>query len=399
LADSRLARWGENPLRHPTAIIPEVQTLMDLLLLVPRDLAAAAGFEFAAPNDVIKFMWQIARNRDLIEDLRPEHMEEARSRLSSDPEIALTCFVTGTMPRDDATRASDPFFRDMYRLTQESESVSPVVLECDRFLRTLVRDQPDLVIRNVDSHMPAISPTLNDGVVNTVRQIVNPGRREEVGEFVVADHADVLGHYDRQDALIGGRPYNAGLFHSGGAFGDDEFFGVYRRVAQAILKTIPGAPPKRKSLSWTWCRSSRCDARQDPRGWKSPTTSPALFGGYPHLLRLQHIFLVLFISDAGRTLEWNWRDDQGSVRHVHHQDVMVSALLGLSQGCAVQFVLACRERLTDRLGVTLVEPTVRLARLTVVLALLSVFVSACRIVIVTACLNQIRAAPITTSAG
>src|SRR5256712_2307173 len=241
LADSRLARWGENPLVHPTAILPEARTLLDLLLLVPRDLAAAAGFEFAAPNDVIKFMWQIARNRDLIEDLKPERMEAVRARLTSDPEIALTCFVNGTMPRDDATSPSDPFFRDMYRLPHGSESVSSVVQECDGLLRTIVQEQPDLVIRSRQSHMPTISSTLNDGVVNTVRQIVNPGRREEVGGFVVADHADVLGHYDRQDALIGGKPYNAGLFHSGAAFGDDEFFGLYRRVAQAILRTIPGA--------------------------------------------------------------------------------------------------------------------------------------------------------------
>ena len=241
LADSRLARWGENPLLHPTAILPEVQTLIDLLLLIPRDLAAAAGIELAAPNDVIKFMWQVARNRDLIDDLKPERMEAVRARLSLDPEIALTCFVTGTMPRDDATRPSDPFFRDMYHLTQGSEAVSPAVSDCDRFLRTLVQEHPDLVIRSEEGKMPPISPTLNDGVVNTVRQIVNPGRREEVGGFVVADHADVLGHYDRQDALIGGRPYNAGLFRSGAGFGDDEFFGLYRRVAQAILKTIPGA--------------------------------------------------------------------------------------------------------------------------------------------------------------
>ena len=83
--------------------------------------------------------------------------------------------------------------------------------------------------------------TLNDGVVNTVRQIVHPDKPEEVSGFVVADHADVLGHYDRQDSLIEGSPYNAGLFHSGAGFGDDEFFKLYRRVAQAILKTIPGA--------------------------------------------------------------------------------------------------------------------------------------------------------------
>jgi pimeloyl-ACP methyl ester carboxylesterase len=241
LADSRLARWGENPLQHPTAILPEARTLLDLVLLVPRDLAAAAGFQFAAPNDVIKFMWQIARNRDLIEDLKPERMEAVRARLSSAPEIALTCFVTGTMPRDDATRPSDPFFKDMYRLTQGVEAVSYDVLKCDGLLRTLVQEHPDLVIRSGESQMPVVSPTLNDGVVNTVRQIVNPDKATEVGGFIVADHADVLGHYDRQDALIGGKPYNAGLFHSGAAFGDDEFFGLYRRVAQAILKTIPSA--------------------------------------------------------------------------------------------------------------------------------------------------------------
>jgi hypothetical protein len=82
---------------------------------------------------------------------------------------------------------------------------------------------------------------LNDGVVNTVRRLVNPEQPHEIGGFVVADHADVLLHYDRQDALIGGKPYNAGLFHSGAAFGDDEFFKLYRRVSEAILRVIPGA--------------------------------------------------------------------------------------------------------------------------------------------------------------
>src|SRR3989442_10451000 len=81
--------------------------------------------------------------------------------------------------------------------------------------------------------MPAISPTVNDGVVNAVRQIVNPGRREEVGGFVVADHADVLGHYDRQDALTGGEPDNARLFHSRGASGATRCFGSTRGVGGA----------------------------------------------------------------------------------------------------------------------------------------------------------------------
>jgi len=241
LAESRLARWGENPLRHPTAIFPEMRTLVDLLALIPRDLAATAGVELAAPNDVLKFMWQVARSRKLIEDLKPRDMEAVRKRLAPDPDIALTCFVTGTMPRSDKTRPSDPFFRDLYGLTEGSAGVSPEVEKCERLLRELLQKDSELVIRSGQSKIPPLSPTLNDGVVNTVRQLVNPDRPDEVGGIVVADHADVLGHYDREDALVGGKPYNAGLFHSGAAFGDDEFFALYRRVAQAILRVVPVA--------------------------------------------------------------------------------------------------------------------------------------------------------------
>jgi hypothetical protein len=79
-----------------------------------------------------------------------------------------------------------------------------------------------------------ITPTLNDGIVNSVRQIVRPNP-DEFGGFIVADHADVLGHYDHQDALVGGKPFDAGLFHSGAGFGDTQFFELYRTVAEIIL--------------------------------------------------------------------------------------------------------------------------------------------------------------------
>jgi hypothetical protein len=59
----------------------------------------------------------------------------------------------------------------------------------------------------------------------------------------------VLGHYDRRDAIVGGRPYNSGLFHSGAGFGDDEFFALYRRVARAILRAIPGRHREREAPS------------------------------------------------------------------------------------------------------------------------------------------------------
>jgi pimeloyl-ACP methyl ester carboxylesterase len=254
LADTRIARFVENPLRHPMAIFREAGTILDLIRIIPRDLLFAAGVEVAAPNDVLRFVWQAIQHRDLIADLRPANMEDVRARLVPDPLIALTCFVTGTRPRHDSDRPSDPLFVDLYRLTEGSPTVSPAIDDCERFLDELLRDQPDVVIRGSDGKMPAMSVTLNDGLVNTVRQIVSPGRPEEVGGFVVADHCDVLGHYDRKDTMIGGKAYNAGLFHSGAAFGDDEFFGLYRRVAQAILKTIPCAqrddePPELRMLA------------------------------------------------------------------------------------------------------------------------------------------------------
>ncbi len=50
----------------------------------------------------------------------------------------------------------------------------------------------------------------------------------------------LVGHWCPPEAT----PYNAGLFHNGAAFGDDEFLELYRRVAQAILRSIPGGLPK-----------------------------------------------------------------------------------------------------------------------------------------------------------
>lgn len=43
------------------------------------------------------------------------------------------------------------------------------------------KPNPEFVIRSDKSKLPPISPTLNDGVVNTVRQIVNPDEPGEIG--------------------------------------------------------------------------------------------------------------------------------------------------------------------------------------------------------------------------
>jgi len=244
LADSWLAYWGENPLLWWGAYVPEaVKFGYHLLRLLPEEAPAIARLQLAHPRDVISFLGRVAFNRTLIAELRPAHMEALRPALAPEPEVVLTCFVTATEPRDAGERPSDAFFKQMYGLTRgDGGEVAPPVQGCMRLLDDLIRRRTDLVVCSDRKRIPPrIDAELNDGVVNTARQLVDPSAPSQVGGFVVADHADVLGHYDRQDSLIAGESYNAGLFHGGAGFGDDEFFTLYRRVAQAIVKTIPGA--------------------------------------------------------------------------------------------------------------------------------------------------------------
>jgi len=254
LADSRLARFGENPLRHPTAIAPTALTLFHLLAVLPREAEATLGLQVARPNDVLKFLFQIVRHRELIADLRPVHMAQVRSTVRHDPSIPLTCFVTGTVPRRGGGE-SDPFFRDLYGMTADGSAhvgsdVGSAVLDRNRRLLTAaLAGRGDAVIVGPEGRVPAaVDLRLNDGIVNSARQLVDGAEPGQFGGFVVADHGDVIGHYDRQDDLIDGAPFNAGLFHSGARFGDDQFFELYRRVANAILRAVPrpvdSAPPR-----------------------------------------------------------------------------------------------------------------------------------------------------------
>ena len=107
-----------------------------------------------------------------------------------------------------------------------------------------IQQHPENVICNPLTPLPQeIDGYINDGIVNTACQLVDP--KSTIGGFVVADHADVMGHYDQQDALVEGTVLNAGLFHSGAGFGDDQFFKFYEGIANAILQRIPQARKRR----------------------------------------------------------------------------------------------------------------------------------------------------------
>lgn len=241
LAESWIAYLGENPFVHPLSAPRVIATAVHLLGLLPREIAFA-GLQTAQPLEVAKFLLQIARNRDLIDDLRPARMEALRARMVPRHDVPLICFVTGTTPRSDKVRPSDPFFCDLYALTRDSgPRPHAEVTQGARMLEDLLTAQPEIaIVSELAQELPEVDPGMNDGVVNTARQLVDPDEPSQVGGFVLADHADVLGHYDHRDALIEGAPLNVGLFHSGAGFGDDQFFTLYRRVAQGIVSIVSG---------------------------------------------------------------------------------------------------------------------------------------------------------------
>src|SRR5262249_54810993 len=166
LAESRLAHWGENPLRHPGALLPEARTLLHLALILPREAAALVGLELVSPNDAVKFMVEVARHHELIADLRPAHMERLRATLEPDPGVSLTGLGPGRGGGGAGARASDPFFGALWGLTADGDGSGPpsaVVERGGRLPRRVVKSRRGLVTRSECGEMPAvIDVRLND---------------------------------------------------------------------------------------------------------------------------------------------------------------------------------------------------------------------------------------------
>lgn len=108
-------------------------------------------------------------------------------------------------------------------------------LEAARHDRRVIAGDPSLLPDPFDAAM-------NDGVVNSARQLIDPSDPHELAALVVGDHFDVVGHYDR--ALFVTDPKTgetkeenkiAGLLHSASAFRDDQFFNLIEQMADAML--------------------------------------------------------------------------------------------------------------------------------------------------------------------
>jgi pimeloyl-ACP methyl ester carboxylesterase len=233
LADAPLANLLAEPVKHVEVLPSLARPLLNLsrLILQQGDAPAIGTYMLQNLPDSAQFLWDIAVHRGLIRDLAPRTIQGVRASATCSRPVVLRSFVT-VVPE---SASADPFFRDLKALTDDTTR-SPTDALLQRSTDVLQR----AAAKAIQSGGIAIKfdECSNDGVVNSVRQLLNPDDPHELAGIVVGDHGDVLGHYDRSDSLVSGRSLNAGLFHSGAGFGDDQFFELYREVARVLVEAI-----------------------------------------------------------------------------------------------------------------------------------------------------------------
>lgn len=221
-------------LSHPKAseLVPFLKASTPLLSLAGKDITTIRTILDLSPKqwpDVWRFLFSVLRHHELLDELRPDAMGSLRASVTADPRIALTCFATGADVQTGPDRTSDAFYTELHSFGCDGAPSRAVEANLARFASA----PESLWIRSPVTPALHVTPNANDGVVNTARQLLDSA---ELGGVAVADHADVLGDYDRID-IATGEPMNTGIFRSGAEFGDDQFVELYVRVARALDRT------------------------------------------------------------------------------------------------------------------------------------------------------------------
>jgi hypothetical protein len=232
LSRSHAVGFLRDPVHHWGSLPDATRMAWELVKLVAeRPLAHEAALAtLQSSSGAARFVLDLITHNELLGDLLPENMERVRRERPPVLSVGVVCFVTAAPDKPAAEkgreRKPDHFFDLLQALTGR----------CGRALGpegnvAALNDGAVSLIRSADVERPSMGPATNDGVVNATSQLLAGAA---LGALVVADHADVLGHYDRVDPLTDGAPLNEGFFRSGAAFGDDSFFDLYGRVANAF---------------------------------------------------------------------------------------------------------------------------------------------------------------------
>jgi pimeloyl-ACP methyl ester carboxylesterase len=223
-----------------------------------------------ASRETSRFFAEIVRSRALLHDLDPHTAETRYETLGPALPLLRRSFVTvagmtptvkddvltrvaallwrsdkrGTAALSDAPPAPpDPLFHTLSELASGRDNgCSQRAPAAAIGLLRAAQSDPTKVIGRWPKQLPMeIDGAINDGVVNSARQLIAGDDRDELAAIVIADHLDVIGHYNRSmwvtDPKTGEeseRPQIAGLLHSGSDFRDDQFFELIDRICEAM---------------------------------------------------------------------------------------------------------------------------------------------------------------------
>lgn len=266
-------------------VTPAFKELLALLSVLPDLLSDAELpeliFGVLQSQEGRQFLHELWCSRDLIADLSPLACAQRRASAGKKLEVLRRSFVTvaGVTPSQEQSTLECMHQKRALRLLDAEQAVAfapraPATAPDGLFLLlaslTGGKGQgapscPGLISGSVErvaeavrsparvvtaaSHLvpQRVDAVMNDGIVNSARQLIDPTDGQELAAVVIADHFDVLGHYDRTiwvtDAIDGvERPERivSGLLHSGSEFRDNEFFDLFGRIAGCLVPLIAG---------------------------------------------------------------------------------------------------------------------------------------------------------------
>ncbi|TNE45486.1 MAG: hypothetical protein EP343_26590 [Deltaproteobacteria bacterium] len=258
LTTSAFVRFLEKPTENLDGLVPALQSAGHLLgFLLEDGMLRKALLGAATDSDTaVKYILQALLARDLMEDLRPEPMSELQSSFENAVEGAKIRSVV-TMPAAYTTakrkatgfsmqerREPDALFQLFFSLTAEGDQVPypPSEEHMEQAIAAVKQatTEPGKFIKNEFAELRTVDAKLNDGIVNTARQLANPADPDELVALVVGDHLDVIGYFPQwypasepSDKLQWVQQ-REGILHSGSGFDEPQLHRMLYAIAGAL---------------------------------------------------------------------------------------------------------------------------------------------------------------------
>lgn len=240
----------ESPFRRPLRTVQRAASLGRLLSRAARsfvmDQFAKSAFSEVVTDvgEAWRYVIGVLADLELLDNLRPAEMIALRQASSRDTtlQVRLASVVTAAGIRlGEPPYRPEPLFRTLYEATAGEEVDCPMPAAVGKAaveaLQEALRDGRCISDQSVRPR--TVDLCVNDGIVNTARQLVmfdEPAADEELLAFAIADHLDVIGFYARfrtPDYI------DSGLLLSGSGWTDEQFYELYTRVARCISEQIP----------------------------------------------------------------------------------------------------------------------------------------------------------------